>query len=139
MKKFLFIISMISMVSMILSSCTAKNDSVKSDKPLTATEKNIQEQKAMDAHKSVIPSKIMIADISGMTCEMGCGSTIRKNLYLNGGVAKVEYDFDEDRPDNKIKIYFDDKVIDEKGLIAAVANINDGQYEISNPTISDIK
>lgn len=137
MKKVLFL----TMLTTLLFSCNQGNEKAKeATKTLTATEKNIQEQKALDAHKSVVPTKVMTATVSGMTCEMGCGSTIRKALYLNGGVSKVEYDnFDETKTDNVIKVYFDDHAVSEKDLIAAVGKINDGQYQITKPSVNTIQ
>lgn len=135
MKKYFVLL----IAGLLLMACSESQSSKSSEKELTATEKNIQEQQAMDAHKSVVPSKVMLATVTGMTCEMGCGSTIRKQLYLQGGVSKVEYDFEDDREENQIKIYFDDATISEKQLIAAVGEINDGQYQLSNPSISPIE
>lgn len=130
MKKIVFLL----LISTFLLAC----NSTPKEKVLTATEKNVQEQKAMDAHKSVVPTMVMDATITGMTCTMGCGSTIRKGLYLTGGVAKVEYDFEDEREENEIKIYFDDKKVSQEDIIAAVGELNDGQYQISNPSTSKI-
>lgn len=93
----------------------------------------------IDAHKSVVPNTVFDAEISGMDCVMGCGSAIRRNLYKDGGVAKVEYDFDETREKNGIKVFYDNSKISEKDILAALKTMDDGKYKIYNPKSEDYK
>ena len=91
-------------------------------------------EEVVDRHKSVQATTILVADIAGMTCVKGCGSSIRKELYQNGGVSKVEYDeFDDEKEFNVIKVYYDEKEVSEEEIILTLTTMEEHKYTIENP------
>lgn len=91
-------------------------------------------EEVVDGHKSVQATTILVADIAGMTCVKGCGSSIRKELYQNGGVSKVEYDeFDDEKEFNVIKVYYDEKEVSEEEIILTLTTMEEHKYTIENP------
>ena len=86
----------------------------------------------------VIPTSIITAEITGMTCEQGCGGTIRKNLKASGGVSKVEYDFVIDADKQICRIYYDAKKISEEKISQIVKTVNDEQFDIKVLSIQDV-
>lgn len=137
MKKIVLIFS----VSMLIFSCSTATDQAvqKQQVTTTVTKKADADLAKVDAHKSVVPNKVLDAKISGMDCVMGCGSAIRRNLYTDGGVAKVEYDFDETREKNGIKVYYDDSKISESDILAALKTMDDSKYKIYDPKSENFK
>lgn len=90
-------------------------------------------QEQVDNHKSVVPTSVLSAEIAGMSCVKGCGSSIRKELYGNGGISKVEYDFEENREFNGIKVYYDENQISEDEIILALTTMEEHKYTIEEP------
>lgn len=80
---------------------------------------------------SVIPNKVITAEVTGMTCEKGCGGIIRKNLKATGAVAKVEFDFVEDAEKQVCRIFFDDKKISETKISEIVNSVNEEHYAMT--------
>jgi copper chaperone CopZ len=70
--------------------------------------------------------------VEGMTCEMGCAKTIEKKIAELPGVKKCNIDFEKKTAAMEI----DDAKFSEKELLAAVADINGGQYVIGNFAVS---
>lgn len=68
--------------------------------------------------------------INGMTCEMGCGGTIKSALTHLTGVTATEIKFFEgDTLDHAIVTYDPAKVTDAE-LVKTVQALNDGQYKV---------
>lgn len=88
------------------------------------TEKGKKETKA-----PVIANRALNLEIEGMTCEMGCGGSIRKELKGTGGVARVEFiDFNDKNKVQKAKISFDTAKITADEIVKIVNTINDKQF-----------
>lgn len=109
----------------LLSSCNNA-----SEKKILKTEKAFEEKEEI----AVIPNNTLSVEISGMTCEHGCGGSIRSALKETGGVAQVSFDFKENRETNNANIKFDDKKISQDELIAVIEKIHDGQYKTGKVT-----
>jgi hypothetical protein len=88
----------------LLSSCNNA-----SEKKILKTEKAFEEKEEI----AVIPNNTLSVEISGMTCEHGCGGSIRSALK---------------------EIKFDDKKISQDELIAVIEKIHDGQYKTGKVT-----
>ncbi len=86
------------------------------------------------------PKSDVIADfaVSGMTCKMGCGGSIRKGLLETGFVTQVDVDFDENNAENTISVHFDSNLIDEKQLLEVIESLNDGQFSAKFLTMKEI-
>lgn len=78
--------------------------------------------------EQVSANQIANFDVSGMTCKMGCGGSIRKGLLQTGAVELVEIDFDEERPSNVITVHFDSEKSTENELLTVLNNLNDNQF-----------
>lgn len=75
---------------------------------------------------------VTLADLSieGMSCEMMCGSSIKKALAKLPGVSATEITFIEgDELDHAIVTYDESKVTDTE-LVKAVQALYDGQYKV---------
>ena len=82
-------------------------------------------------NNAVEPTRIALIEIKGMTCEMGCGSEIRKGLKHSGAVASTQFvDFDKDNEFNLAKVTFDEQDITESQLKKIIEGLNDGQFEV---------
>jgi copper chaperone CopZ len=97
-----------------------------------------QSDKQEQVDVQVTPNKVMIMEIDGMVCKMGCGGSIRKELKASGGVSNVEFDFEEERSTNTAKVYFDSGLIDEEKLVSLVKELNDGQFTVGETSTEDV-
>ena len=82
------------------------------------------------AKRTAVANELMTAEIAGMTCEMGCGGSIRKELKASGGVARVEFDFVEGAKIQTAKISFDKTRISAKEVQSIITTINKGQFSV---------
>jgi len=105
----------------------------KSESPDAVNSKKIEAEKPM---LKVYPTKILTAEITGMTCEHGCGGAIRTNLKATGGVSKVEYDFVENAEKQVCRIYFDEDKVSSAEIKKVVGTINKKQFSIK--TLSEL-
>ena len=67
-------------------------------------------------------------EISGMSCEKGCGGTIRKALKQTGGVEQVSYDFEEGRTTQIAKISLDSNKVKLEDIKRIVSSLNENQF-----------
>ena len=72
-----------------------------------------------------------IAKVSGMVCKMGCGGAIRKKLTSLKGVIRVAVDYEENREEQIIRVFYNSRFQDEEEIYAQLEKINDGQFTIS--------
>lgn len=99
--------------------------------------KGMEEQSVVDV-SNVIPTTILNMEISGMTCEMGCGGSIRKALTATGGVARVEYDFVDGREVQTAKISYDKDKVTEKEIKSIITKLNDQQFSVGKSSSETI-
>ena len=64
------------------------------------------------------------ADISGMTCEVGCAKTIEKMLSETEGVVSAKVDFEK----KAAFVDYDKAKVSEADLLAAINKFKDGSY-----------
>lgn len=127
MKSFAIVLSSV----LVLGACSSEPNVVH-----LRTEKGQKETKA-----PVTANKMLTLEVEGMTCEMGCGGSIRKELKASGGVDRVEFDFIEGEKVQTTKIYFDSDKVNEEEMMEIVTSMNDKQFtaikvssESINPT-----
>lgn len=89
--------------------------------------------------KQVIADKMVEMEISGMSCEMGCGGSIRKALKETGGVHRVQYDFVEGRAQQTAKISFDSKLVNVDQMVKLIEELNDRQFSVGKTSPRGIK
>jgi mercuric ion binding protein len=105
---------------------------------------NSEEKKIIvrkELHKStsspkVISNQLLSIEISGMSCVMGCGASIRKELYATKAVSSVEFDFKEGRKTNIATIKFDTSKINLNQIVSLLSTMNENQFTIGK-TISN--
>ena len=71
-----------------------------------------------------------VAKVSGMVCKMGCGGAIRKELKSLRGVSRVAVDYEENREEQIISVFYNSRFHDEKEIYAELEKINNGQFTI---------
>lgn len=107
-----------------------------------SSEKTVQKEVTVvetEQVSNVTPTKLLSMEIAGMSCEMGCGSAIRKGLIATGAVERVQFDFKMGRDVNTATISFDDAKISEQELSKIISELNDKQFTIESSTISAYK
>jgi copper chaperone CopZ len=96
------------------------------------------EKVSTDKTVSVIPNHILTMEVEGMTCEMGCGGSIRKELKSTGGVSRVEFDFVEGRKIQSARISFDDAKVSQKEMVKIVSTMNDKQFKVGKSSTENL-
>ncbi|MBL7950532.1 MAG: heavy-metal-associated domain-containing protein [Flavobacteriales bacterium] len=82
------------------------------------------------AVSGTVPTTLADLSITGMSCEMMCGGSIKKALAALPGVNSTEINFIEgDESDHAVVNYDATKVSDDQ-LISAIQNLYDGQYKV---------
>lgn len=100
---------------------------------------NVEQTAATSFEKpDVDPTNLLTIQIGGMSCEMGCGGAIRKELYATNGVDEVKYDFKMGRDFNEAIISFDQSKIDDTEIIEIIQAINKNQFTVKDATVSEI-
>ncbi len=99
---------------------------------------SVEKKTAYTPSKEVLANQMMTVSIEGMTCEHGCGGTIRKTLKESGAVAQVSFDFEADRKKNTATVKFDKNQTSPEKMIAMIEKINNNQYKTSDVKVSDI-
>lgn len=128
MKKIFFILTVSSLG--VLTAC--------GEKTTQESAAAVQQNDETPAEKPVANQEMSI-EISGMTCEKGCGSSIRKELKSTGGVTDVSYDFEDGRETNVAKIKFDDSKVTEDDLILAITTLDGHKYTIGEHSVKSIR
>jgi hypothetical protein len=80
--------------------------------------------------KHLKANRILSIEIEGMTCVMGCGASIRKELFSTKAVSSVEFDFKEGRKANTAKISFNKDKITVDKIVVLLSKLNDNQFKI---------
>jgi copper chaperone CopZ len=107
---------------LLLSACSSEPNVV-----LLRTEKK---------HTAVKPvvqaNRLLTLEVEGMTCEMGCGGSIRKELKATDGVERVEFNFVEGKKIQTAKISFDKDKISADKMVTILTSMNDKQFKVGN-------
>lgn len=85
--------------------------------------------------------RMLVVELEGMVCQMGCGGSIREDLYASKGVASVSFDFDEKNPVDVAHVAYNREKISADQIISIISKTNDGQFKVkashSEPYIDD--
>ena len=106
----------------LVYSCNQKEDVVilKRQK-LSETQKDTKPKKE-------IPNTVLVLDIEGMTCELGCGGSIRVGVKELGGIHRVRFDFKEGQKKQRAYVSYDSKKVDKNQIIEEIEKLNEGQF-----------
>lgn len=85
----------------------------------------------------VIPTKKLTMEIGGMSCEMGCGAAIRKELFATGAVESVKFDFKMGRDVNTADIFYDGTKISDEKITTIISSINNQQFSVGKEIVSN--
>ena len=121
MKKFLYTGVLVS----LLVSCSTSTDQV-ADSKETETSQTIKESDLV----AVTPNRKMTTEIDGMTCVMGCGGSIRKELLNTGAVSRCSFDFKGIDETSTAMIEFDKDKISADEIAELIKKLNDGQFSL---------
>jgi Cu+-exporting ATPase len=116
MKSALFFISIC-----LLFGCSSEPNVTKKDQPI-GREKVIK--------LNVAANQVLELEVEGMTCEMGCGGTIRKTLQKTGNVGRVRFDFEDGRKIQKARIFIDTTKISSDDVKKLIESLNKGQFKV---------
>lgn len=129
MKKYLFTGVLISLIA----SCSTSTDQVSTSEKNESTEK-IEEKDLI----AVIPNRKLTTEIDGMTCVMGCGGSIRKELLSTGAVSRCSFDFKGIDKTSSAMIEFDKDKISADEITAIIKKLNDGQFSLGKMSTESI-
>lgn len=92
-------------------------------------------EKPKSTHKTsnkvkVISNQVLVAEVEGMICKMGCGGAIRKELIHTKAVSRVEIDYQEDSKKQTIKVHYDNQLISKDQIVKKIEKINNNQFKV---------
>ena len=117
MKKILYILSVIA-----IAACTSTD---------TSQKEIIKEQtEVIIAKKDIKADAKVKIEIEGMTCEMGCVSTIRNHITQMKGVTKFEMDFTTERKTDFATVEFDSRLLSSDDMVTEIESIAQGIYKV---------
>ncbi len=95
-----------------------------------SSEVNTEIQKVEIAKKDIKADTEIKIEIEGMTCEMGCVTTIRNKVNRMKGVTKFDMDFDVERSSDFSTIQFDSRVVSSDDIKNRIEGIAQGIYSV---------
>jgi Cu+-exporting ATPase len=122
-----FIVPLSFFVSLVFVSCSEGNKKV-------SPEVAVLKEKVV----KVVGNRLLTLEIEGMTCVMGCGGTIRKELAATKAIESCKFEFEEGRAKNTAKISFDKDKISVDKIISIVSKLNKGQFKVGNSASEDV-
>ena len=130
MKKYLFTGVLISLIV----SCSTSTDQVSKSEKNAPSEK-IEEKELI----AVTPNRKLTTEIDGMTCVMGCGGSIRKELLSTGAVSRCSFDFKGIDKTSSAMIEFDKDKISADEIAEIIKKLNDGQFTLGKMSTESIE
>jgi hypothetical protein len=100
---------------------------------------SVEKKEVLKAPEKVAVNRELSVDIAGMTCEQGCGGTIRMALKETGAVDRCSFDFEDGRKVNTAYITFDKDKISPDKILAIISKLNDKQFTTSNPATKTVE
>ena len=107
------------LIPMILLSCQTE-----------ISEANTEANKVEIAKKDIKADTEIKIEIEGMTCEMGCVTTIRNKVNRIKGVTNFEMDFDVERSSDFSTIQFDSRLTTSDDIKEVIEGIAQGIYAV---------
>lgn len=132
--RFLSRITPVAIVAVMLS-CSSDEAEVRIEKA-TQNEANDNGEQLPD----VEADRMLVVELEGMVCEMGCGGSIRKELYASNAVETVSFEFDENKAVDIARVAYDRNKISADEILGIITTTNDGQFDVvdssSEPYVS---
>lgn len=114
---------------MAILACNSSKDVEKVTRKETVTDPSAQSGAQLP---DVTADRMLVLELEGMVCKMGCGGEIRKELYSTNGVEDVSFDFDEENPLDVAHVAYDRDKVSADRIIEIINAINDGQFTVKN-------
>ncbi|MGY6562510.1 MAG: heavy-metal-associated domain-containing protein [Luteibaculaceae bacterium] len=108
----------------------AISNKTSSEKEYTITEVEVNE---------TLEQSVALFAIEGMTCQMGCVSTVNKALRGMEGVSLVEIDFDENNTVDIAKVSYDAKITNPVEMAEKIESLARGAYQVVEITVQKQK
>lgn len=103
----------------------------KDEKVTSEVKKTVESSQDAGQQVNVVANRVLKMEVTGMSCEMACGGSIREALIETGAVSRVEFvDFDMDKATNIAKVYFDKEKINVGKIKSIVTTINEHQFTV---------
>lgn len=118
----------LSILALLLISCSGGGNSLPQSETARASKEIVK----------VKGNRLLTLEIEGMTCVMGCGGSIRKELNNTNAVESCDFDFETGRAKNIAKISFDKNKITVDEIIKIVSHMNKGQFKVHRNSSEDI-
>ena len=106
----------------LIYSCNQKEDVV------VLKRQKLSETQKDTKPKNETPNTVLELDIEGMTCELGCGGSIRVGVKELGGIHRVRFDFKEGQKKQRAYVSYDAKKVDKNQIMQEIQKLNDGQF-----------
>lgn len=85
--------------------------------------------------------RMLVIELEGMVCKMGCGGSIRADLYASNAVELVEFDYSDENPIDVARVAYDRDKITADEIVKIISETNDGQFVVkstkSEPFVSE--
>ena len=106
----------------LIYSCNQKEDVV------VLKRQKLSETQKDTKPKNETPNTVLELEIEGITCELGCGGSIRVGVKELGGIHRVRFDFKEGQKKQRAFVSYDSKKVDKNQIIKEIEKLNDGQF-----------
>lgn len=110
----------------------ACNSSDATDPPVAKKEKNEEAPDNGEQLPTVKADRMLIVELEGMVCKMGCGGSIRSDLYASNAVESVEFDYSHDNPVDVAYVAYNRDKISADEIVKIISGTNDGQFTIKS-------
>ena len=105
-------------IPFLLFACGTDSETIKAESEIVIAKEDIKAD-----------SKIQI-EIGGMTCEMGCVSTIRNRVTQMKGSTEFAMDFDKERVTDFATVSFDSRLLSANDIKTEIESIAQGLYSV---------
>ncbi len=114
------------LLTALLFSCTSPAPEPMEQAASQAIERVVEEV----AVSGTAPTTLADLSITGMSCEMMCGGSIKKALAQLPGVNSTEIKFIEGEENDHAVVDYDATKVTDEQLIGAIQGLYDGQYKV---------
>lgn len=105
-----------------------------------ATSANTETTSKTEKETAVVvnANRVLTMEVTGMSCEMACGGSIREGLIETKAVARVQFEnFDMEQTTNSAKVYFDDSKISADKIVEIVTQLNNKQFTVGETSLDE--
>jgi mercuric ion binding protein len=116
--------NLIYLLPLLILACSTENTNESENTAIQVIEKTVI------AKEDIKTDSQVVMEISGMTCEMGCVSTIRNHVTQMKGSTNFEMNFDTERTTDFATISFDSRLLSQEDIKEEIESIAQGLYAV---------